>query len=79
MATLTYSEGLFRILCSVICPQKLSINLWLSLAPKRLLFVATRVKKEQRTVQSILQCQKAAIRELQPILCACARDSVPRV
>ncbi len=48
MATLTYSKGcccLFRILCSIICPHKLSIQPLLSVAPKRLLFVSYNSQK----------------------------------
>ncbi len=53
MATLTYSEGcccLFRILCSIICPHKLSIHLALHQSACYLL--ATRVKKEQQSIVS---------------------------
>ncbi len=61
MATLTYSEGcccLSRILCSIICPYDLALH------QSACYLLATRVKKEQQT---ILYCQKAAIRELQPL------------
>ncbi len=82
MATLTYSEGccsLFRILCSIICPHKLLFNLWLSLAPKRLLFVSYKSQK-RAAKYSLLHCQKEAIRELQPLAQYCAHaHSVPRV
>ena len=57
----------------IICPHKLSIQPTYDLAlhQSACYLLATRVKKEQQT---ILYCQKAAIRELQPlnILCACA-------
>ncbi len=65
MATLTYSEGcccLFRILCSIIImsAQTFYSTYELALHQSACYLLATRVKKEQQT---ILHCQKAAIRE----------------
>ncbi len=84
MATLTYSEGcccLFRILCSIICPHKLSIQpMTYSLAPKRLLNVSYKSQKRAAKYSLLLHCQKEAIRELQPLAQYCAHaHSVPRV
>ena len=45
-----------RILCSIICPHKLSIQRELALHQKRLLFLATGVEKEK---QSIVKCFNA--------------------
>ncbi len=68
MATWTYSEGLSlqNLVYSIICPHKLSIQRYdLALDQRACYLLATRVKKEQQTIH---HCQKAAIRELQPLV-----------
>ncbi len=57
MATFTYSEGCSSESCVVSSVHtNFLFNLWLSLAPKRLLFVSYKSKKEQYS--QALQCQK---------------------
>ncbi len=81
MATLTHSEGccsLFRILCSIICPHKQSIQpTTLALEQSACYLLATRLKKEQQSIVNSSMPESS-----HPTFCTiyCAHaHSVPRV
>ena len=81
MATLTYSEGcccLFRILCSIICPHKLSIQPMSQPCTKALAINFVSYKSQEiAAMPKYSQCQKAAIQR--PTSCTVIVRSVPHV
>ncbi len=81
MATLTYlQEGcccLFRILCSIICPHKLSIQrMTYSLAPKRLLFVSYKSQKRAAKYSQLFKQPSVNFNLLHNIVRICTQSHV---